>query len=170
MKLIVAVDNEWGIGYKGDLLARVRRDLFNFRDITKGHTVVLGYNTLATFPGGRVLKNRNNIILCHLPDFEVEGGTVVHSLDELFEELKKYDTDDIYVIGGASVYRQLLPYCNEAIVTKFKKTYEKDVTIPNLDEDDAWILANESETFFSDGETDTEAGLPFTFCTYKKIK
>ena len=115
MNLIVAVDEDWGIGYKGDLLARVRADLQNFRRVTEGKIVVLGSNTLATFPGGRVLKNRTNIVLNWEPDYAPEGATVVHSLDELFDELKKYDTDDVFVIGGASVYRQLLPYCRKAV-------------------------------------------------------
>ncbi len=170
MKLIVAVDKEWGIGNKGDLLARVRRDLMNFRDVTKGHTVVLGANTLATFPGGKVLKNRTNIVLYHLHDYAPEGAIMAHSLDELFEILKDYDTDDVFIIGGASVYRQMLPYCDTAYVTKFDKSYEKDVYIPNLDESDEWELTEVSETYESDPETDTEGGLKFNFCTYKRIK
>lgn len=169
MKMIVAVDKEWGIGNKGDLLARVRADLMNFRRETQGKTVVLGSNTLATFPGGRVLKNRTNIVLNPDPSYAPEGAIVAHSLDELFEILKGYDTDDVYIIGGASVYRQMLPYCDTAIVTKFDKIYEKDVYIPNLDELEEWKLTDVSETMYSTPETDTEGGLPFTFCTYKKI-
>ena len=138
MNLIVAVDNNWGIGYKGDLLARVSTDLKNFRKVTGGKTVVYGSNTLATFPGGKVLPNRTNIVLNWDPDYAPEGAIVVHSLDELFEELKKYDTDDVFVIGGASVYNQLLPYCSKAYVTKFMKTFESDVRIPNLDEAEEW--------------------------------
>ena len=138
MNLIVAVDNNWGIGYKGDLLARVSTDRKNFRKVTGGKTVVYGSNTLATFPGGKVLPNRTNIVLNWDPDYAPEGAIVVHSLDELFEELKKYDTDDVFVIGGASVYNQLLPYCSKAYVTKFMKTFESDVRIPNLDEAEEW--------------------------------
>ena len=138
MNLIVAVDDNWGIGYKGDLLARVSTDLKNFRKVTGGKTVVYGSNTLATFPGGKVLPNRTNIVLNWDPDYAPEGAVVVHSLDELFEELKKYDTNDVFVIGGASVYNQLLPYCSKAYVTKFLKTFESDVRIPNLDEAEGW--------------------------------
>ena len=108
MKLIVAVDKEWGIGYKGDLLARIRADLLNFRDLTAGKVVILGSNTLATFPGGKALKNRTNIVLHPSQDYKVENTTVVHSIEELLEEVKKYNTDDVFVIGGASVYRQML--------------------------------------------------------------
>lgn len=170
MKMIVAVDREWGIGNKGDLLARVREDLFFFRDKTKGKTVVLGSNTLATFPGGRVLKNRTNIVLHPSHDYAPEGAIVAHSLDELFEILKEFDTDEVFIIGGASVYRQMLPYCDTAYVTKFNKSYEKDVYIPNLDELDEWELTDVSESHESNPETDTEAGLSFNFCTYKRIK
>ena len=84
MNVIVAVDSEWGIGYKGDLLARVKEDLQNFARLTTGKTVILGSNTLATFPGGRVLKDRRNIVLNPDPEYAPEGAVVVHSLEELF--------------------------------------------------------------------------------------
>lgn len=169
MNLVVAVDNEWGIGYKGDLLARVRGDLLNFAKLTTGKTVVLGSNTLATFPGGRVLKNRTNIVLHPDKDYAPAGAIVVHSLGELFDELKKYNTEDVFIIGGASVYRQLLPYCDTAFVTKFVKTYEKDASIPDLDKEPLWRLEWQSEMFESCGETDTEADLKYYFTKYVKI-
>ncbi len=170
MKMIVAVDREWGIGYKGDLLARVRADLGNFKKHTAGKTVVYGSNTLATFPGAKPLKNRENIILHPSTEFVVEGAKVVHSLDELFHELKKREnTDDVYVIGGASVYTQLLPYCDTAIVTKFDKSYEKDVFIPNLDASSEWECTEVEEKQISNPETDTEAGLEFYFTLYKRV-
>ena len=147
MNLVVAVDNNWGIGYKGDLLARVSADLKHFREITAGKTVVYGSNTLATFPHGRVLPKRTNIVLHPDPEYKPEGAIVVHSLDELFEELKNYDTDEVSVIGGASVYNQLLPYCNKAYITKFHHTFESDVRIPNLDEDPDWVITEESAPF-----------------------
>lgn len=164
MNLIVAVDEGWGIGYKGDLLARVRADLQNFRRVTDGKIVVLGSNTLATFPGGRVLKNRTNIVLNWEPDYAPEGAIVVHSLDELFEELKKYDTDDVFIIGGASVYRQLLPYCRKAYITKFLKNFEKDAYIPNLDEDPSWQLTWQSEV-----QRGEDADFLFVFTVYERI-
>ena len=168
MNLIVAVDNEWGIGYKGDLLARVRGDLSNFAKLTTGKIVVLGSNTLATFPGGRVLKNRTNIVLHPSSEYAPEGAIVVHSLDELFEELKKYNSEDVFVIGGASVYRQLLPYCDAAYITKFKKSFEKDAVIPNLDESPEWSCVFEGEELESNGETDSESGLIYYFTKYVK--
>ena len=169
MKLIVAVDKEWGIGYKGDLLARVRADLFNFRDLTSGKVVILGSNTLATFPGGKALKNRTNIVLHPSQEYQPENTTVVHSIDELLEEIKKYNTDDVFVIGGASVYKQMLPYCNTAYITKFDKSYEKDVYFPTLDEDKEWSLVNTGEVQTSNAETDTEADLKFYFTEYKRV-
>lgn len=166
MNLIVAVDTEWGIGYRGDLLARIRGDLAHFASLTTGKVVVLGSNTLATFPGGRVLKNRINIVLHPSAEYAPEGATVVHSLAELFAELKKYDSAEVFVIGGASVYRQLLPYCDTAYVTKFKKSFEKDVTIPNLDESPEWVCVSESEEYESCGDTDSESGLHYIFTKY----
>ena len=169
MKLIVAVDSEWGIGYRGDLLARVRGDLLNFRDVTKGKVVVYGSNTLATFPRGAVLKDRTNIVLHPDPDYKPEGAVVAHSLPELFEILKRFDTNDVFAIGGASVYRQLLPYCDTAYVTKFKKSYPKDVWFENLDENPEWALVSESAPRQSDPESDTDPALEYTFCLYKRV-
>lgn len=168
MKFVVAVDKAWGIGYKGDLLARVKGDLKNFRVLTKNKVVVYGSNTLATFPGGKVLPNRVNIVLNWDLDYHPEGAIVVHSLDELFEELKKYDTNDVFVIGGASIYRQLIPYCDTGYITVFDKVYESDVKIPDLDESPEWERVSESEVFTSDAETDTEAGLEYVFTVYEK--
>lgn len=169
MKLIVAVDKEWGIGYKGDLLARLRADLFNFRDLTTGKIVILGSNTLATFPGGRALKNRTNIVLHPSEEYHPENTTVVHSIDELLEELKKYDTNDVFVIGGASVYKQMLQYCDTAYVTKFNKSFEKDVYFPDLDSDENWKLVSKGDMQISNPETDTEANLEFFFTEYKRV-
>ena len=170
MKLVVAVDKEWGIGNKGELLARVRADLRNFRALTEGHVVVLGSKTLATFPGGRPLKNRTNIVLSRNPDYAPEGAIVARSIDGLLEILKEYNTDDVYIIGGESIYTQMLPYCDTAHVTKFGNSFEKDAVMPNLDESDEWILSEMGETMMSDPETDSVADMPFAFCTYKRKK
>ena len=170
MKMIVAVDKEWGIGNKGDLLARVREDLLFFRDKTLGKVVVLGSKTLATVPGGKILKNRTNIVLTRNPDNNPEGAVVAHSLPELLEILKGYNSDDVFIIGGESIYRLMLPYCDTAFVTKFDKSYEKDAYIPSLDDTDEWELAEMGESRLSNPETDTEANLSFNFCTYKRVK
>ncbi len=168
MKLVVAVDNEWGIGYKGQLLAHVRADLKYFQSLTKGNVVILGSKTLATFPGGKVLKNRENIVLSRNVDFSPEGAVVVRSLDELFDKLNQHDTDNVFVIGGGIIYSQLLPYCDTAYVTKFNKSFEKDAFFPNLDMLPDWELVSVGEEQVSNPETDSEENLTFNFCTYKR--
>ncbi|MBQ9990617.1 MAG: dihydrofolate reductase [Lachnospiraceae bacterium] len=145
MNLIVAVDENWAIGHKNELLIRIPGDMKMFRQETTGKVVVLGRKTLETFPGGQPLKERTNIILSSKEDYRVEGAIVVHSLEELLEELKKYDSDQIYMIGGESVYRQLLPYCTTAHVTKIDRAYEADTWFPNLDEDPEWKITAESD-------------------------
>ena len=168
MKLVVAVDKEWGIGYKGNLLANVRADLRNFRNLTKDNVVVLGSKTLKTFPEGKILKNRINIVLSRNPDFSPEGAIMARSIDELLEIIKKYDNDRIFVIGGSQIYSALLPYCDTAIVTKFDKSFQKDAYFPNLDEDDSWELTEIGEEQTTNPETDTEKDMTFRFCIYNR--
>ncbi len=133
MNVIVAVDNNWAIGNKNQLLVRIPNDHKHFREETTGKVVVLGRKTLETFPQGQPLKNRTNIILSKDKEYRVKDAIVVHSIEELLEELKKYNDEDIYIIGGDSVYKQLLPYCNVAHVTKIDHEYEADAYFPNLD-------------------------------------
>ncbi len=150
MNIIVAVDNNWAIGNKNELLVRIPNDHKHFREETTGKVVVLGRRTLSTFPQGMPLKNRVNIILSANPKFQVKDAAVVHSVEELAAELKKYADEDIYIIGGESVYRQMLPYCNVAHVTKIDRSYEADAYFPNLDEDPEWEITADSEeqTYF----------------------
>ena len=145
MNLIVAVDENWGIGKNGELLVRIPNDQKFFREETTGKVVVLGRKTMETFPGGRPLKNRQNIILSTKPDYKVEGAVVVHSIDELLEEVKQYPTEDVYIIGGDSVYKQMLPYCDVAHVTKIDMSYDADAFHPNLDKDSEWEITAESD-------------------------
>jgi dihydrofolate reductase len=169
MKLVVAVDKEWGIGYKGELLARVRADLRYFQSLTKGNVVILGSKTLSTFPGGRVLKDRTNIVLSRNPDYAPEGAIMARSLDELESVLKDFTDDDVFVIGGATIYEQLLHLCDTAYVTKFEKSFEKDAYFPNLDDSDEWKLVAVGEEQKTDPATDTEEDMTFRFCTYKRV-
>lgn len=150
MNLIVAVDENWGIGNKNELLVRIPADMKFFRQETTGKVVVLGRKTLETFPQGLPLKNRTNIILSSNLSYTVKDAVVVHSMEELLAELKKYDEEDIYIIGGESVYRQMLPYCKVAHVTKIDHAYEADAHFPNLDEDPAWEITADSDeqTYF----------------------
>lgn len=145
MNMIVAVDEHWGIGNKNELLIRIPADMKLFREETTGKIVVLGRKTLETFPGGLPLKNRKNIILSSKKDFQVKDAQVVHSLEELLEELKNYEEEEIYIIGGESVYRMMLDYCKKIHVTKIDRTYEADAFFPNLDEKKEWKVTVESE-------------------------
>lgn len=145
MNIIVAVDENWAIGNKGALLVSIPADHKLFREETTGKVVVLGRKTLETFPQKQPLAGRTNIILSKDPNFKAKDAIVVRSMEELLEELKGYDTEDIFVIGGDSVYRQLLPYCDTAHVTKIDHKYAADAYFPNLDEDEGWIITEESD-------------------------
>ena len=145
MKAILAADKNWGIGYNNHLLVSIPSDMKFFRQTTTGKVVVMGRKTLESFPNGMPLKNRTNIVLTGNQNYKVKDAIVVHSEDELMEELKKYETDDIYVIGGESVYRMMLPYCDTAYVTKIDRAFQADTFFPNLDEMDEWEMTEESE-------------------------
>lgn len=163
MNAIVAVDNNWAIGCKNNLLVRIPADHKHFRQETTGKVVVLGRKTLETFPQGMPLPNRVNIILSTNPDYKVKDAVVVHNKEELDAELKKYPTEDVYIIGGESVYRQMLPECDVVHVTKIDHDYEADAYFPNLDQDGAWEITAESEeqTYFD---------LPYYFVKYERKK
>ncbi len=163
MNLIVAVDKNWAIGNKNELLVRIPNDHKHFREETTGKVVVLGRKTLETFPQGLPLKNRTNIILSSNPKYQVKDAIVVHSVDELLEELKQYPPEEIYIIGGESVYRQMLPYCDVAHVTKIDHTYEADSYFPNLDQDDAWEIT-------ADSEEQTYFDIAYQFVKYERKK
>lgn len=159
MNLIVNVTKNWGIGYKNRLLVSISQDLRRFRGLTEGKTVILGRKTLETFPGGLPLKNRNNIILSSNPDFRVEGARVVHNRGELKQALKDVPADDIWVIGGASIYEELLPYCCRACVTMTDTELPADRFFPNLDKHPEWVLESESPVM-------TEKNLSFRYLDY----
>ena len=159
MNLIVAVDQNWAIGKDGDQLVYLKEDLKRFRTLTSGHTVILGRKTLATFPGGRPLKNRRNLILSRNPQFQAEGAEVFSSV----EELVKQADGDAFVIGGASVYEQLLPYCDTAYVTKIHAGFPADTHFPNLDQSEEWKVTEESESLEQDG-------ISYHYVTYSRIQ
>ena len=132
MKTIVAVDKNWGIGKKNDLLFTLPEDMAFFRKTTLNKVCCMGYNTLLSFPGSKPLKNRTSIVLA--PDgVERDDCIIVHTLDELFAELKKYDLSDVYVIGGAMFYKTMLPYCDEFLITKVDADGGAEVFYENLD-------------------------------------
>lgn len=150
MNIIVAVDKNWAIGKDNRLLVSIPADMKMFRQETTGKVVVMGRKTLESFPNGLPLKKRTNIVLTGNKDFRVKDAIVVHTIDELLEELKKYPSKDVYCIGGDSVYKQLLPYCDTAHITKIDFAYEADHYFPNLDEMPEWKITAQSEeqTYF----------------------
>ena len=173
MKAILSADRKWGLGYQGRLLVSIPSDLRFFRETTMGHVVVMGRKTLATLPAGQPLKGRTNIILSRDPEWTVRGATVVHSIKELMEVLKPYEDDDIYVAGGGEIYRQLLPYCDTAYVTRIDMTYQADTffcllytspsprDVEELDESPDWEMVEE-------GDEQTCFDIEFYFTEYRR--
>jgi len=145
MNIIVAVDKNWAIGYQNKLLISIPEDMRFFREETTNKVVVMGKRTLQSFPGGRPLKNRVNIVLTTDKKFKVDDAIVVHSMEEALEEIKKYKSEDVYIIGGAKVYNQFLDHCDVAHVTKIDYAYQADTYFPNLDDREDWVIAAESE-------------------------
>lgn len=150
MNMIVAVDSNWAIGHKGKLLVSIPEDMQFFRRETTGKVVVMGRKTLESFPNGLPLKNRVNVVITKDKEYNVKDAIICHSIEEALEVLKQYNDEDIYVIGGESVYRQFLPYCSVAHVTKINYSYDADTYFPNLDEMDEWTIEESSDerTYF----------------------
>lgn len=163
MNLIVAVDKNWAIGKENELLVRIPTDQKFFRETTTGKVVVMGRKTLESFPGGLPLKKRTNIVLTHDENYKVPDAIIVHTMEELHEELKKYNSEDIYVIGGETIYRQLLDECDVAHVTKIDYAFDADTYFPNLDEKPEWEIT-------ADSEEQTYFDLEYYFYKYEKKK
>mgnify|MGYP001032067260 FL=1 len=158
MKLIVAVDRNWAIGKDGDQLVYIPEDLKRFKALTTGHPVILGRKTLATFPGGRPLKGRRNLILSRDPAFAPEGAEVFRDLEALLAAAP----EDSFVIGGASVYAALLDVCSAACVTKIAGAFpEADCFFPNLDARPDWHIEEE-------GPELEDQGVRFRYVTYRR--
>ncbi len=150
LNIIAAVDKNWAIGYQGNLLVRIPRDQKFFRDMTEGKVLVMGRKTLESFPQGQPLANRVNIVLSRNKEYSAKGAVIVHSIAQLLEVLTPYSDDDIYVVGGGSIYKQLLLYCSTAYITKIDFCYQADTYFPQLDNDPDWILTADSDeqTYF----------------------
>ena len=149
IKAIVHADKKWGIGKGNDMMFSLPKDMKFFRETTSGHTVVMGGNTLRSFPNQKQLKNRVNIVLSR--GQVRDDCVIVRSYDELKNELKKRENEEIYVIGGGEVYKELLPYCDEALVTKVDAIGGAEVFFPNLDENPDFICVHESEPIEDNG-------------------
>jgi len=151
MILIFAVDSNWNIGYDGDMLFKISEDLKRFRSLTEENIIIMGRKTFESLPDKKALPNRINIVITKDKDYQGEGATVVHSLEELFPLLKKLNpSNDMksFVIGGGNIAKQMIPYCNKAYITKIFKAFEDaDTFIPNLDLDNEWRIVKESEVY-----------------------
>ena len=150
MNLIAAVDNKWGIGYKNKLLISIPDDMKFFKEMTTGKVCIMGRNTLNSLPGGRPLDGRINIVLTKDKTFKKNGVTVVNSVEQALEAVKEYDTKDVFVIGGESIYNQFMPYVDTAYITYIDYTYQADKYIENLDKNNEWkmIVESEEQTYF----------------------
>ena len=158
-----AVDRNWAIGNKGQLLVRIPGDHRMFRQETLDKVIVYGRKTLETFPMAQPLDRRINIVLSTNPSYKVKNATVVHSIEELLGELRSYPSEDVYIIGGESIYRQMLPYCDTAHITKIDYAYEADAYFPNLDEDPDWEVT-------ADSDEQTYFDIAYTFVRYERKK
>lgn len=161
MKAIAAVSTDWAIGKDNSLLFSIPEDMKYFRAATKGNVVVMGRKTLESFPGGKPLPYRMNIVLTGNREYDAKGAAVVCSVEELLELLKNYDTENVFVIGGGKIYKELLPWIDTALITKVEEHRPADTFFPNLDLDHDWEIADCS------GEKEHE-GIRFRFVTYQR--
>ena len=159
MNCIVNVDANWGIGKEDRLLFTISADLKRFRALTTGKAVILGRKTLATFPGGKPLKNRRNIVLSRNSSLQIEGAEVYTDISTLLHAIKNLSDDEVCVIGGSSVYEALLPYCTHALITKTLADGSADRFFPNLDQLPNWTAVEQSEVF-------EENGISFCYINY----
>ena len=158
MIAIVAVERDWGIGRDGNLLLRNPADMKRFKERTMGHPVILGRKTLESFPGGKPLPGRDNLVLTRTMLDAPEGVQIFRDVDSLLAAAPA----DIFVIGGGEVYRQLLPWCDEAQVTFVDASIQADTYFPNLDDDSDWTLVE------SEGPYEAPTGELFWFRTYRR--
>lgn len=161
MNLIAAADENWGIGKDGGLLMHLPGDMKYFRETTKGKVVVMGRRTLESFPGAKPLKNRINIVLTHNRAYYPEGVTVCHSVETALDLLKQYREEDIFIIGGGMIYREFLPYCDKAYITRIHHVFDADTDFVNLDSEPDWELE-------SAGEMNEYNGIKYEFRTYAR--
>lgn len=163
MNIIASADPNWGIGYQGELLLRIPADMKAFKTRTTGHVVVMGRGTFDSLPGRKPLPDRVNMVLSGtLKQADHPGVQVFSSQWALLEELKKYDSQEVYVIGGESIFTLMLPYCRTAYITKLSKSFKADTYLMNLDEMPEWQIVEQSEEYpFEDGT--------YSFVTYKRL-
>ena len=163
MNLIACADENWGIGFENRLLVHIPEDMRFFRDMTLGSVVVMGRKTLESLPGGRPLEGRRNLVLTRNPSYQAVGVQTAPGIQALMQELSFCESKNIYVIGGASIYRQMLDFCDTAYITKVARAYQADAFLPNLDVQGGWRLAASSGAQFS-----PDAGVEYRFLSYER--
>ena len=161
MNMIVAADKNWGIGKDGQLLTHLSGDLKYFKERTIGKAVVMGRKTLESLPGGKPLPGRTNIVLTANPDYRKEGCVIVHSMDELRKKCLEFPDDDVMIIGGATLYNELMEECESLFITKIYEEFEADAFIKNADELPGYKVAWQSEMH-------EEHGIRYQFFEYKR--
>ncbi len=161
MELIVAVDKGWGIGKGNDLLCHIPGDLKHVKELTMGHTLIMGKKTLESLPGGNPLPGRRHIVLCFPDEVIDKPVTVVHSVDEALSAVG--ENERAFVFGGESIYRTFLPYVDRAYITKIDRKFDADRFFPNLDEDDSFVPSEK-------GEMQESGGLRFSYWVYDRVK
>lgn len=162
MKAILSADKDWGIGNKGKLLLRIKEDMQYFREKTEGSVVVMGRKTFESLPWQKPLSNRINIVLTRSLSYKKEGIVVVHNVDELKHELRKYKKE-VFVIGGEQIYRMLIDFCDTVYVTKINAHFEADAYFPNLDKMPEWEMIYITKPKFVDG-------IEYRFAKYRRKK
>ena len=161
MKLIAAIDKNWGIGKNNRLLVSIPEDMQLFRQETAGKAVIMGRKTFESLKDRSPLYGRENFVLTRNSSFDAKGAKVCSSVAEVLEAVSGFADEDIYVIGGESVYRMMLPYCDTVYVTKIDRAFQADTFFPNLDQMEEWELAEE-------GEEQTCFDLEFRFTKYER--
>lgn len=160
MDIIVSVDENWGIGKDNQLLVRISADLKRFRKMTTGNIIIMGRKTLESFPDGKPLPNRMNIVMTHHHEYTCEGAKVCHSIPEVLKTISKYKNKYVFVVGGSSIYQQFLPYCERAYVTKIYQTFLSDAYFRDLDKDYQWKLIEQQPL-------QQENGIDYAFLVYE---
>lgn len=159
MNLIVAVEKSWGIGKGGTMPWHISADLKYFKEKTLGKTVIMGRKTLLSFPNKKPLPKRDNVILSSNCEYTVDCASVINSISDI---APKQDSDDTFIIGGGSIYRELLPFCRYAYVTKIDAAFECDTYFENLDKLDNWKMVSSTDM-------QTENGVNFCFTVYENL-
>ena len=163
MNLIVAVDSTWGIGKDGRLLFRIREDMKRFRRLTVGKTIVFGRKTMETFPNGHPLPDRKNIVMSRSSWVPPGAIQTCRSTEELFQATRSIPSEEVFIIGGESIYRQLLRYCEFAYVTRVEGAFDADAFFPDLDADNDWQITDPGELLH-------DGSLSYRWVTYRHLR